>query len=176
MSIHNKLLFAGPVGAGKTTAIRAISTSGPIETEAPLSDGPIGEKTTTTVAMDYSYLELDGEIIHLYGLPGQKRLGFMRDILADGALGAILLLDASSEHLYGDTEHWLQSLASFGPDLLLVIGITKTDCSPEFSLNRLRQVVNRCAGATPMLSIDAREATDVKQLLRVMLVSRAPNQ
>ncbi|TBW58464.1 GTP-binding protein [Marinobacter halodurans] len=176
MNIHNKLIFAGPVGAGKTTAIRVISTSTPVETEAPLSGGLIGEKVTTTVAMDYSYLELDGEIIHLYGLPGQKRLEFMREILMDGALGAILLLDASSEHIYEDVEHWLQSLTSFNPNLLLVIGITKTDRSEGFSLNRLRQVVKGCVGAIPMLSIDAREKVDVKQLLRLLLVSRARNR
>lgn len=174
LDTFNKLLFAGPVGAGKTTAIGAISTSAPVATEAPLSGGPMEEKTTTTVAMDYSYLELDGEVVHLYGLPGQRRLDFMREILVDGAMGAILLLDASAKTLNEDTEHWLESLASLNPDLALVIGVTKTDRSSDFSLNQLRErIKNLSRHVIPILSVDAREEADVKQLLRILLVQRA---
>lgn len=174
MDTFNKLLFAGPVGAGKTTAIRAISTSAPVATEAPLSGGPMEEKTTTTVAMDYSLLDLDGEIVHLYGMPGQKRLDFMREILVEGALGAIVLLNANSETLYEDAQHWLDSLASLNPDLALIIGVTKTDRSHDFSLNLLREhVKNLTQRAVPILSVDARQEADVKQLLRILLVQRA---
>ena len=56
--MQKKLLFAGPVGSGKTTAIAAISDSQPIGTEVPLSDGAMGDKTSTTVALDYSFVRL----------------------------------------------------------------------------------------------------------------------
>ena len=72
MSNH-KIIFTGPVGAGKTTAIASISDVPPIRTDESASDMTKNRKNTTTVAMDYGVMNLDGiERIHLYGTPGQE--------------------------------------------------------------------------------------------------------
>lgn len=79
---HNKIIFSGTVGAGKSTAINALSDILPVSTEALASDEIAGIKKTTTVAMDYGVLNLpDGEKVMLYGTPGQERfsLGYDRD-------------------------------------------------------------------------------------------------
>lgn len=74
-----KLVLAGPVGAGKTTAIRSIADSDPISTEMPLTTGALGDKTTTTVAFDFATIVLDdGTPVMVYGLPGQEHYAFMR--------------------------------------------------------------------------------------------------
>jgi signal recognition particle receptor subunit beta len=125
---YNKLLFEGPFGAGKTTAIRAISNS------APISTGPEGEKTTTTVAMDYSFINMEGTTVHVYGMPGQDRLAFMRGILMEGAIGAILLLDAAQPSLNDDLQSWLKSLAALSPGPPIVIGLPKPNLHPPPSL------------------------------------------
>ncbi|MGM0562929.1 MAG: GTP-binding protein [Pseudomonadota bacterium] len=166
---YSKLVFAGPVGAGKSTAIAAISESPPVSTEETLSGGPMGEKTTTTVALDYSFLRIDGTVVHLYGMPGQGRLGFMRHIVLDGALGAVLLLDGSSPEVYEDARHWLTSLRELNPQLNIVIGVTKTENSPELSLSQLRETVVPIEPKAPILSVDARETEDIKQLLQILL-------
>ena len=88
-----KIIFSGPVGAGKTTAIAAVSDIPPVTTETQPTDETKDLKATTTIAMDYGVLRLDGdERLHLYGTPGQSRFSFMRDILAEGAIGVILLV------------------------------------------------------------------------------------
>ncbi|WP_027482344.1 GTP-binding protein [Deinococcus pimensis] len=85
-----KLVVSGPVGAGKTTFIRALSETAVIDTDvAPSED--IG-KDSTTVAFDYGTLHLDGLPLHLYGTPGQDRFDFMWDILCEGALGLVMLV------------------------------------------------------------------------------------
>ena len=67
----NKIIFTGPVGSGKTTAIGAISDIPPVGTDVSCSDESALIKDTTTVAMDYSYISLDdGTRVHLYGTPG----------------------------------------------------------------------------------------------------------
>ena len=48
-----KLVFAGPVGAGKTTAIQSLSDIEVVRTEARASDDVKKLKDNTTVAMDY---------------------------------------------------------------------------------------------------------------------------
>ncbi|RKZ90665.1 MAG: GTP-binding protein, partial [Gammaproteobacteria bacterium] len=83
-----KIIFTGPVGAGKTTAITSISDVPPVGTDASASDMTKKRKGSTTVAMDYGILKLDGgEQIHLYGTPGQERFDFMWEILTTGGLG-----------------------------------------------------------------------------------------
>jgi len=70
-----KIIFTGPVGAGKTTAIASISDVEPFSTDKLSTDMTAKRKAKTTVAMDYGYMKLDsGETIHLYGTPGQERL------------------------------------------------------------------------------------------------------
>ena len=60
----NKLVFVGGMGAGKTTAVRAISDIEPVSTEMPLSEDAQADKFETTVALDYSSIELDdGELL-----------------------------------------------------------------------------------------------------------------
>jgi len=165
---YNKLLFGGPVGAGKTTAIRALSHEAPISTEAPLAQA-MGEKSTTTVALDYSFLRMDDAVIHLYGLPGQKRLSFMRDILVPGALGVVLLLDGTRPQIYEDAYSWLESLTALDVNLTFAIGITKTDQGGDVSLNELRKIAAHFSKAAPILSVDARDEDSIKQLLRILV-------
>ena len=97
MPITYKLVFAGPVGAGKTTAIKSLSDIEVVTTEASISDGGRAIKPTTTVAMDYGLMKLaSGDQVRLYGTPGQKRFDFMWDILSENALGVVLLVRADA--------------------------------------------------------------------------------
>ena len=95
-----KLVFAGPVGAGKTTAIQTLSDIEVVSTDAHASDEVRLLKKTTTVAMDYGLMKLaSGDQVRLYGTPGQQRFDFMWEILSENALGLVLMLKASAQNL-----------------------------------------------------------------------------
>lgn len=65
-----KIIFTGTVGAGKTTAINAISEIKTISTEAVATDETAQRKETTTVGMDYGEVTVDeGLVLRLYGTP-----------------------------------------------------------------------------------------------------------
>lgn len=165
----NKLVFAGPVGAGKSTAILSVSSIPPITTEQPLSGGPMGDKTTTTVALDYSYLDLDGDVLHLYGMPGQEQLSFMREIILQGAYGVMLLLDASQQNISNIAAHWLGTILDLNPTIKIVIAVTKSEHCANFSINALRNTVKQHISSAPIIAIDPREKADVMQALRMLI-------
>ena len=49
---NKKIIFTGPVGSGKTTAIRSISDIEIVTTDEQASDMTRSRKAATTVAMD----------------------------------------------------------------------------------------------------------------------------
>lgn len=113
-----KLVFAGPVGAGKTTSIRSLSDTAPVSTEMPMTDGAMGEKTTTTVALDFSMVLLDdGTPLHIYGLPGQDHFSHMRPIVLEGAIGVVVVLPGDHDDIEDACERWLRSIRGISPGI-----------------------------------------------------------
>ena len=99
-----KIIVGGHFNAGKTTLVRTASNIVSISTERKVSN-PVEKrlKQTTTTAMDYGKLNLDGYDINIYGIPGQERFSFMWETLSKGANGFIFLFDSTNEELWGDT-------------------------------------------------------------------------
>lgn len=165
-----KIVFAGPMGAGKTTAIRAISEIDPVSTDMFNHDREQSDKETTTVALDYGQLTLEGDrILRLYGTPGQGRFSFMWDIVGAGALGVILLLDASRPDLGGDAAEFLDAFGAMDPSPQIVIGVSRLPADADQALQLIyREVENRSA-MVPVLTADIRTREAVVMLIDTLL-------
>lgn len=167
-----KLVLAGPVGAGKTTVLRALSDIAPVSTEMPLTDGAMGEKTTTTVALDFAAVMLeDGTPLQLFGLPGQAHFSHMRPIVMAGAIGVIVLLPGDDPRIAEQCAHWLSIVAGIDPEMAVVIGITRTDLAADFRIDRVRQAAIFGDVPVPVFTIDARDREQAGQLVRALLLS-----
>jgi signal recognition particle receptor subunit beta len=165
-----KIVFAGPMGAGKTTAIRALSDQPPVCTEVTSTEHKQGTKDTTTVALDFGQLALeDGTAVRLYGTPGQERFSFMWEILCKGSLGVILLVDGRSATALTDLEMYLDMLREVGPTQPFVIGVGRlpVDCGPE--LDRLASALAARDVAVPVFGVDVRNREDVLLLVETLL-------
>lgn len=127
-----KIVITGPVGAGKTTFINTVSEITTVSTEASMSDGGMGDKTTTTVGIDFGRVSLGGDLaLYLFGTPGQERFDFMWDIVAQGMLGAIMLVDAARPETLEQARSMLGYFRELGP-VPLIVGANKvSDFSSE---------------------------------------------
>ncbi|PKM13165.1 MAG: GTP-binding protein [Gammaproteobacteria bacterium HGW-Gammaproteobacteria-3] len=170
-----KIIFTGPVGAGKTTAIHTISDSAPIKTDAAASDMTKTRKSATTVAMDYGVMNLtDGEKLHLYGTPGQERFDFMWDILTSGGIGLILLLDNTRADPFLDMKFFLDAFADFIAETHVAIGVTQMDVSNRPMIGDYQQRLKELGINPPVFAVDARVKNDVSLLIQALLYSLDP--
>jgi uncharacterized protein len=170
-----KIIFTGPVGAGKTTAIHSISDIPPIKTDAAASDMAKNRKPSTTVAMDYGVMNLaGGEKIHLYGTPGQERFDFMWDILTVGGIGLILLLDNTRADPFQDMRFFLDTFSKFINDTSVAIGVTQMDLSNKPTIEDYHGQLKLTGLKPPVFAVDARAKNDVSLLVQALLYSLDP--
>jgi hypothetical protein len=170
MTQYNKIIFTGPVGAGKSTAIASLSDIPPVSTDQAASDMTKERKASTTVAMDYGIMNLaGGEKIHLYGTPGQERFDFMWDILTTGGIGLVLLLDNTRADPFDDLKFFTGKFRDFIRDTSLVVGVTQMDLSPRPYLESYHDHLQQIGLKAPVFEVDARRKRDVSLLVQTLL-------
>lgn len=167
-----KIIFTGTVGAGKTTAINAISQIDPVSTEAIASDEVAERKKTTTVGMDYGEVEIDdGLVLRLYGTPGQARFRHMWEVLAKGAFGFIILIDNTRATPLADLTIYLDAFKAQIEQTAVVIAITRTDLSATPDLEVYNQFLTERDEFYPVIAADMRKPDDVLTLLDVLFTT-----
>ncbi len=172
---NKKIIFTGPVGAGKTTAIDAISDIKIVKTDEYASDMTKSRKPQTTVAMDYGLIQLgENERVHLYGTPGQERFDFMWDILTKGGIGLILLLDNTRKDPFRDMKFYTNAFRDFIAREQMVVGVTRMDLQRKPGISDYRNWLKALEIEAPVFEIDARDNSDVTALLQALLYSLDP--
>lgn len=164
-----KILISGTMGAGKTTAIAAISETPPVTTEVKNTDGEV-RKATTTVGLDYGELTLDnGDKLRLFGTPGQTRFAQLWKVLAKGALGLVILVDNSRPEPLRDLSVYLENFAELIRDAACVVGIGRLDTHPAPDLDAYARHLEEHGVVCPLLAVDVRDREQVVMLLDVLL-------
>lgn len=171
MNTTHKIVFIGEPGAGKTTCIAALSHVPPVSTDVACTDELAGRKATTTVALDYGELDLGGQgRLLLYGLPGQARFRFMFDVVREGLLGAIVLVDASAPDPLPGLEETLATYAGELARLPCVLAINKDLAAGaglrQACLDRLRHH----GLVAPAIVVDARRREDIVRAFELLFM------
>jgi signal recognition particle receptor subunit beta len=167
-----KIVFTGPMGAGKTTAITAVSDVPPISTEMRNHDQESFAKAATTVALDLGQIGLeDGTVVRLYGTPGQERFSFMWEIVGRGAMGVILLIDGSSLNALPDLRTYASVFRRIAPDQPLIVGVGRTGPDDVELLAACSQALESLHLSAPIFSVDVRNREDVLLLIETLLAS-----
>jgi len=168
-----KIVFTGPMGAGKTTAIRAISDGEVLSTDVPITGGAelsMPGKTMTTVGLDYGECRLgDQWVLKLFGTPGQERFRFMWDILGAGAFGLIVLADNSQPDPVGEVARYLKAFAPHVPARRTVVGVGRLDTHPSPGVADYCEQLGALGYNPPVLEVDVRRDADVRLLLSVLV-------
>jgi signal recognition particle receptor subunit beta len=165
-----KIVFTGPMGAGKTTAITVVSDEPPVSTEVGNNDRLAFAKDFTTVGLDFGELVFDDATrVRLYGTPGQERFSFMWEILGRGAIGIVFLLDASSPTWLNDLRMHAQVFHGVAPEQPFVVGIGRDDPASEDHVAACVKALADMGISAPVFSVDVRKREDVLLLIETLL-------
>jgi small GTP-binding protein len=134
-----KVVIAGPFAAGKTQFINTVSEIKTVKTERRTQQS--SEKSVkdyTTVAMDFGKIRIDDEHeLYLFGTPGQFRFDFMWEILGEGALGIIILVDSTNPTTFHEARKIINFFQSRFP-VPMVVGANKQDLPNAWSPEDVR--------------------------------------
>jgi signal recognition particle receptor subunit beta len=167
-----KVVVTGPFSAGKTTMIETISEVAIVGTDRDITDNTREVKSRTTVAMDFGRITFAEQLaLFLFGTPGQRRFEVMWEILSDGMLGFILLINAADPRSLDEGAHILETFRRYA-DVPFVVGVTHIDETGEPMDEVLEGVRRRLevGGEAEVVACDARDREHVKALLLNVLM------
>jgi signal recognition particle receptor subunit beta len=172
---EQKIIFSGPLGVGKTTAIRSISDIDPVVTDVTTTDMTQAQRPETTVAMDYGMISLnDQERIHLYGTTGQEGIDSMGEIINQGGIGLILLVSNAKPDPFSDMHFFLNTFKHFIKRTQVVIGVTQMDLCNKPRLEDYYLQLEDSGLKIPLFEVDPRSKQDISLLLEALLYTIDP--
>ena len=171
MSRTYKLAFMGEPGSGKTTCIASISDEPPVCTDVACSDELLARKATTTVALDYGELDLgdEGRLL-LYGLPGQSRFRYMFEVVREGLLGVVILVDSASPEPLAGLRETLLTHARELRQFACVVALNKNPGAESRLPDHCQALMREFGLIGPVISADVRERSQVVNLFRLLLL------
>jgi len=166
-----KMVVTGPFSAGKTEFIRSVSEIDVVSTERKVSaDGERAVKNATTIAMDFGRITVDEDLVlYLFGTPGQKRFDFMWEILSEGMLGFIVMVDSTRPETFREARSILETFRAYAPTPY-VVAANKQDMADAWDIDDMRHAL-RLDGKVKLLPCVASDKATVKNVLLELLYS-----
>ena len=163
-----KIVVTGPFAAGKTTLIRTISEITVLSTEKGITAETKSTKSDTTVAMDFGRITIDRDLVlYLFGTPGQDRFDFMWEILGEGMLGYVVLVDASRPESLDEAVGIVAAFRKMA-NVPYVVALNRAEGLDEYDEGQIRETLDLEAHI-PVVPCDATDRESVKSVLLALL-------
>ena len=166
-----KMVVTGPFSAGKTEFIRSVSEIDVVSTERKISSASEKlVKEATTVAMDFGRITVDDDLVlYLFGTPGQRRFDFMWEILSEGMLGFIVMVDSTRPETFREARSILGTFHAYAPTPY-VVAANKQDIKDAWDIEDMRHVL-RLDSKVKLISCVGTDRDSVKAVLLELLYS-----
>ena len=166
-----KMVITGPFSSGKTEFIRSISEIDVVSTEREITSETERQiKEATTVALEFGRITVDDDLVlYLFGTPGQRRFDFMWEILAEGMLGFVVMVDSTKPETFREAKSILETFRAYAPTPY-VVAANKQDQNEAWNTDDLR-IALRIDPDVKLLPCVARSKDSVKEVLLQLLYS-----
>ena len=164
-----KIVVTGAYAAGKTQFIKSISDIEVVATEEEASsEAERILKSHTTVALDFGKIAINPTLaLYLFGTPGQERFDFMWDILAQGCLGYVVMVDSTRPAHFKETINVIRYFTSI-LKVPFVVACNKQDDPTALPTDYIRYRLGLPA-FIPVVPCVATDRSSVKEVLLTLL-------
>ena len=164
-----KIVITGAYAAGKTHFIRTISDIDIVTTEYDVTDpDELLLKRETTVALDFGKIAVSDEVVlYLFGTPGQERFDFMWEVLSEGCIGYVVLVDSCRPAHLVETQRLMARFATI-TDAPFIVAANKQDDPAALPLSYVRRRL-QLPFEIPLLPCIATDKESVKEVLLALL-------
>ncbi|MBM6404461.1 ATP/GTP-binding protein [Phycicoccus sp. CSK15P-2] len=175
---QERVVFCGPLGVGKTTAVRAVSDVEVADTDVRRApprrsknkDGSVDRKRTTTVGIDYGEWHRDdgGAKVAVYGTPGQVRFEMVRSTAVSQKLRLVLWLFGQNDYAIDEADEWLRYLGAKDKGVYdrITVAVTRLDEPGDHpALEDYRELLDRYAPGIPLVAADPRDRESVQRAI-----------
>lgn len=171
-----QVVFVGPFGVGKTTAVHTVSDSPVVRATAGT---PSSSEEGTRVARRLAeaagsdcgqWRRGPGGPVDVLAVAGQTRFGAtLRPTVAPGS-PVVLWLYGQTPYALDEAEEWLEYIAPETEESPLAVAVTRLEIPGDRpALVDYRSVVDRWARGAPLVSADPRDRESVEDVLRAAL-------
>jgi uncharacterized protein len=164
-----KIVISGAYSAGKSSFIRAVSDIDVVSTEAAVTQEEERLlKAETTVGLDFGTIAINDDLaLYLFGTPGQERFDYMWEILSEGCIGYVVLVDSCRPGHLAETRRLIDrfSVITAAP---FVVAANKQDDPTALPPTYIRRRLGLPA-EIPVLPCTTTSRDDVKQVLLALL-------
>ena len=163
-----KMVVTGAFNSGKTKFVQTVSEIDVVNTERKVTSVEEKIKAQTTVAMDFGRITVDNELVlYLFGTPGQKRFDFMWEILSEGMLAFIIMVDSTRPETFRETRTILETFRAYAPTPF-VVAANKQDLEDAWEVDDIR-IALRLDPNIKIISCSSIDKRDVKEVLLQLL-------
>jgi signal recognition particle receptor subunit beta len=165
-----KTVVTGPFDAGKTQFICSVSEIDVVPAESKSGGERDRVREETAVAMGFGRITIDDDLVlYLFGSPGQRRSDCMWEILSEGMLGFVILVDSARPETFREARHILHGFRNYAPTPY-VVAANKQDVDESWPPEDLR-IALRIDPGVRVLPCVATDKQDVKQVILELVYS-----
>jgi signal recognition particle receptor subunit beta len=118
--------------------------------------------------MDFGRITVDRDLVlFLFGTPGQKRFDFMWEILSEGMLGFVVMIDSARPETFREARRILEVFRGYAPTPY-VVAANKQDLEDAWSASDLR-IALKVPAEVDVLPCVATDKDSVKNVLLALL-------